>query len=163
MVSRILKNGVSLVKKISSLPDLKNFGIRNTRIVKAILEILEQSAQPMDFKDLIGHVLMKVGSLDRASFYRAMNRLQKKKLIIEVTHNKFISDFKKDSRFPKYLISCLNCRKTEKIIHLNQNIIPMVFSEHLSQLAIVTLSGVCCDCEPRTTFKKTQISELICN
>ncbi len=143
------------------IPDLKIFGIRNTRLVTTILEVLEQSHQPMEFKDLIGHVLMKIGHLDRASFYRAINRLQQKNLILEVSHNKFVSDIQKNSKTPRYLISCLSCHKTEKV--KNPEFSKSVFTPQLSKLEVVTLSGICTDCEEEKQTLVTQHMEIQCN
>jgi Fe2+ or Zn2+ uptake regulation protein len=128
------------------IPNLNAFGIRNTRLVKAILEILETSKQPVSFEEITERVVNMIGSPDRASFYRAILRLKEKNLIIEVSHKTFVSSLKKTKKSPRYLVSCLSCHKTEKI--KNSTIIESeILSNQLSKIEVVTLSGVCNECD----------------
>lgn len=98
--------------------DLRRNGLRNTKCRTAILDILEQSDQPVAADRLFHQLNEKNIMLSFSTVYRTLDALTDKKLVKKLTiagEEKALFEYNR--RGHRHYLICLGCRKNLAIEH----------------------------------------------
>jgi Fur family ferric uptake transcriptional regulator len=98
--------------------DLKRSGLKNTKCRAAILDILEQSDQPVAADRLFHQLNEKNIMLSFSTVYRTLDALTDKKLVKKLTiagEEKALFEYNR--RGHRHYLICLGCRKNLAIEH----------------------------------------------
>lgn len=133
--------------------DLRDVGIRRTKLVLALLDIIESMDGTIHFTDWVQRTSKKIGHCDRASFYRAVHRLTSKGLVHEIEPRIYLAALSRSLKEPKVVTSCIGChrdfrdsasREFQEILNYLPETTP------LSKIKMVSLKGYCEDCDDET-------------
>ncbi len=97
-------------------PDFKGCGLKSTKSRRAILDILEQSAQPVSAEQVYLELKEKKISANLSTVYRTLDALTDKKLAdkIQITgDNRTLFEYNR--MVHKHYLICLNCKKITAI------------------------------------------------
>jgi Fur family ferric uptake transcriptional regulator len=98
--------------------DLKRSGLKNTKCRAAILDILEQSDQPVAADRLFHQLNEKNIMLSFSTVYRTLDALTDKKLVKKLTiAGEEKARFEYNRRGHRHYLICLGCRKNLAIEH----------------------------------------------
>jgi Fur family ferric uptake transcriptional regulator len=91
---------------------LKHCGLKNTKHRSQILEILEQSSQPIAAKEVYLKMKEKEISVDLSTIYRALETLAKKNLATKLTISEDSRTlFEYNRMLHRHYLVCIGCKK----------------------------------------------------
>lgn len=146
-----LKNEYCIIIRVGDKMKVKSY---NTKSRKYILEFLEQNSDvTVSAKDIYEFVISKDSSINRATVYRYLSKLEEEKRVIkfsEAPSKKAVYQIVNDYGCDGHLhIKCVECGR---LLHLDCGFMDEL-KEHLSQKHEFTLKcsgsilyGVCKDC-----------------
>lgn len=106
------------MKKSNIDDDLNRKGLKNTKQRTAVLEILEQSDQPLAAEEVFLEMKEKGVSVNLSTVYRILEVLSDKKMVVKFN---ILGDtrtlFEYNRMVHKHYLICLGCRKILAIHH----------------------------------------------
>jgi Fur family ferric uptake transcriptional regulator len=96
--------------------DLKRNGLKNTKCRTVILDILEQSAQPIAAETVYLHISERNMSVSLSTVYRTLDALADKNLITKLNiMGEDKTFFEYNSMVHKHYLICLSCKRIRPI------------------------------------------------
>jgi Fur family transcriptional regulator, ferric uptake regulator len=108
----------AIMDKIDNVNDLKRSGLKNTRHRTEILDILEQSEQPIAAEQVFLELRKKDISVNLSTVYRILEALADKELVTKLSlTNDNRALFEYNRMIHRHYLVCLGCKKILAIDH----------------------------------------------
>lgn len=136
---------------------LSRYHLKKTELRVSILKAFINSKRALSQGDMISHLELEMGSIDRVSVYRNLNQLKNVGLVHEVANNNYISCTHDCEKHPHLLLFCDSCHKHSEIKDHNKI---KTFFEALDMFNFfgdntpISIKGLCHDCSPKNSTIK---------